>query len=141
MNTFLEIAHRAQVFAGRLNRTKRDLLKKVVFERGNSNWVDILSTKTKPYNNRVHTSTKLTPIQAYLEKNERYVYFRFLNNLNKIKPKFEVNDLFGTTDLKRTFSTGDTTNWSYKLYKITEIFNDTKPSYKINILPDRYNEA
>ena len=40
-----------------------------------------------------------------------------------------------------TFSEGDTTNWSYKLYKITEIFNDTIPSYKINNLLERYNES
>ena len=33
------------------------------------------------------------------------------------------------------------TNWSYKLYKISEIINDTIPSYKINNLPERYNES
>ena len=43
----------------------------------------------------------------------------------KINPKFQVNDLVRTADLKRTFSKGDTTNWSYISYKITEIFNDT----------------
>ena len=33
------------------------------------------------------------------------------------------------------------TNWSYKLYKISEIINDTIPSYKINNLPERFNES
>ena len=33
------------------------------------------------------------------------------------------------------------TNWSYKLYKTTEIINDTIPSYKINNLKERYNES
>ena len=33
------------------------------------------------------------------------------------------------------------TNWSYKLYKITEIFYDTIPCYHIDNLPERYNEA
>ena len=42
--------------------------------------------------------------------------------------------------LKRIFSKGDTTNWSYKLYKITEINNDTIPSYKMDNLKERYNE-
>ena len=46
-----------------------------------------------------------------------------------------------TADLKRTFSKGDTTNWSHKLYKITEIINDTIPSYKIYNLTERYNES
>ena len=39
------------------------------------------------------------------------------------------------------FSKGDTTNWSYKLYKITEIIEDTIPSYRLDNLPERYNES
>ena len=59
----------------------------------------------------------------------------------KIKPKFQINDLVRVADLKRTFSKGDTTNWSYKFYKITEIVNDTIPAYKIDNSPERYNES
>ena len=33
------------------------------------------------------------------------------------------------------------TNWSYKLYKNTEIINDTIPSYKIDNLKERYDES
>ena len=101
------------VFAERFNRTIRDLLKKIVFERGDANWIDVLPTITKQYNNRIHTSTKLTPIQASLKKNEGYVYKNLLDKRNKIKPKFQLNDLVRTADLKRTFSKGDTTNRSY----------------------------
>ena len=96
---------------------------------------------TKQYNNRTHSTTKLTPIQASLKKNEGYVYKNLLDKRKKIKPKFQINDLVRTADLKKTFSKGDTTNWSYKLYKITEIINDTLPSYHIDDLPERYNEA
>ena len=60
---------------------------------------------------------------------------------NKVKPKFPINDLVRTTDLKRTLSKGDTTKWSSKLYKITEVINDTIPSYRLDKLPERYNEA
>ena len=129
------------VFAERFNRTIRDLLKKIVFERGDANWIDVLQTITKQYNNRIHSSTKLTPIQASLKKNEGYVYKKLLDKRKKVTPKFQVNDLVRTADLKKTFSKGDTTNWSYKLYKITEIINDTIPSYKIDNLKERYNEA
>ena len=64
-----------------------------------------------------------------------------MDKRKKIKPKFQINDLVRVADLKKTFSKGDTTNWSYKLYKITEIVNDTIPSYKIKNLPERYNES
>ena len=39
------------------------------------------------------------------------------------------------------FSKGDTTNWSFKLFKITEVINDTIPSYHIDDLKERYNES
>ena len=129
------------VFAERFNRTIRDLLKKIVFEHGDGNWIDVLPTITKQYNNRIHSSTKLSPKDASLKKNEGLVYKNLLDKRKKIKPKYEIGDLVRTADLKKTFSKGDTTNWSYKLYNITEIVKDTLPVYKIDDLKERYNEA
>ena len=129
------------VFAETFNRTIRDLLKKIVFEKGDANWIDVLQTVTKQYNNRIHSSTKLSPKDASLKKNEGYFYKNLLDKRNKIKPKFQLNDLVRVADLKKTFSKGDTTNWSYKLYKITEIINDTIPSYRLDNLPERYNKG
>ena len=83
----------------------------------------------------------MTPIQASLRKNEGYVYKNLLDKRKKIKPRYEIGDLVRTADLKRTFSKGDTTNWSYKLYKIIEIINDTIPSYLLDNLPERYKES
>ena len=83
----------------------------------------------------------MTPIQASLKKNEGFVYNSLLDKHKKTKPKFQVNDLVRTVDLKKTLSKGDTTNWSYKLYKSTEIINDTKAGYKIDNSKERYNEA
>ena len=128
-------------YAERFNRTIRDLLKRPVFEKGDGNWIDVLPTITKQYNNRIHSSTKLTPIQASLKKNEGFVYKNLLDKRKKVVPKFQINDLVRTTDLKRTFSKGDTTNWSYKVYKITEIINDTISIYHIDNLKERYNES
>ena len=83
----------------------------------------------------------MTPIQASLKKKEVYVYKNLLGKRKRITPKFQLNDLVRTADLKKTFSKGDSTNWSYKLYKITEIINDTIPSYKIDNLEQRYNQS
>ena len=62
------------VFADRSNRTIRDLLRRPVFEKGDSNWVDTLPTITKQYSRRNHSSTKIKPIQASSKKNEGFVY-------------------------------------------------------------------
>ena len=85
--------------------------------------------------------TKLTPIQASFKENEGYVYKNLLDKRKKIKPKFQINNLVRKADLKKTFSKGDTSNWSYKLYKLTEIINDSISSYHLDNLPERYNEA
>ena len=135
-NTYL-----GAVCAERFNKTIRDLLKRPVFEKVDGNWIDVLSIITKQYSNRIHSSTKLSPKDASLKKNEGFVYKNLLDKRKKIKPKIQINDLVRVADLKKTFSKGDTTNWSYKLNKITEIVNDTIPSYKIKNLPKRYNES
>ena len=103
------------VLAEKFNRTIRDLLKRPVFEKGDGNWIDVLPVITNQYNNRVHTSTKLTTTQASLKKIEGYVYNIMLDKRKKAKPKFQVNDLVRTADLRKMFSKGDRTNWSYKL--------------------------
>ena len=135
-NTFL-----GAVFAESFNKSIRDLLKRPVFEKGDGNWIDVLPTITKQYNNRIHSSTKLTPIQASLKKNEGYVYKNLLDKRKKRDPKFQLNNLVRVADLKKTFSKGEMTNWSYKLYKITEIINDKIASYRLDNLPERYNES
>ena len=129
------------VFAEIFIRTIRDLLKKIVFEKGDGNWIDVLPKRTKQYNKRIHSSTKLTPIHAGLKKNEGYVYKNLIDKRRKSQPKFQINNLVRRADSRKTFSKGDTTNWSYKLYKTTEIINDTIPSYKSDNLKERYKES
>ena len=129
------------VFAERFNRTIKDLLKRPVFEKGHGKWIDLLQAITEQYNKTTLSSTKLTPIQASLKKNEGYVYKNILDKRKKIKPKYEIGDLARTADLKKMFSKGDTTNWSCKLYKNAEIINNIIPTYHIDNLPERYNES
>ena len=83
----------------------------------------------------------LTPIQASLKKNEGFVYKNLSDKRKKINPKFQVNDLVRTAVLKKTFSKGDTTNSSYKMFKFKVLTNDTIPSYKNDNLKAKYNES
>ena len=45
----------------------------------------MLNKITKQYDNRKHTSTKLTPIQASLKKNEGDIYQKLLDKRKKTK--------------------------------------------------------
>ena len=60
-------------FAERFHKTIGNLLQKLVFEKSDGNWINILPTITKQYNIRILSSTKLTPIQGSLEIIEGFV--------------------------------------------------------------------
>ena len=126
--------------AERVIRTIRNLLKKPVFLASNADWLSELPSIIKKYNNTIHSSTKMTPIQASKKSNEKQVYSNLRDDRVKQKPKFMLGQLVRTADIKRVFSKGDSTNWSYILYTITEGIHDTIPSYRIDYLPERYNE-
>ena len=82
----------------------------------------------------------MTPNQASKKINEKIVYNNLKDNREVQKPKFKLGDLVRTSDIKKVFSKGDSTNYSYKIYTITEVIYDTIPSYRINYLPERYNQ-
>ena len=124
----------------RVIQTVRNLLRKPVFEKGNANWLSELPSITKKYNNTFHHSIKMTPNQASKKSNEKLVYSNLQDGRVKQKPKYNIGQLVRTADIKKMFSKGDSTNWSYKLYTITEVLHDTITSYRTNYLPERYNE-
>ena len=83
----------------------------------------------------------MTRVQASKKtKNDKIVYSNLKDNREIQKPKFKLSQLVRTADIKRVFSKGDSTNWSYKQYTITEVIHDTIPSYRLNYLRERYNQ-
>ena len=83
----------------------------------------------------------MTPIQASKVTNQKKVLNNLQDKRKKQKPKFKLGDLVRTADIDKTFSKGDTTNWSNKLYMITEVIHETIPSYHIDFLPEIYNQS
>ena len=128
------------VIAERFNRTLRNLLKKPVFLAGNADWFSELPSVIKHYNNTIHSSTKMTPNQASKKSNEKLVYSNLQDRRVRQKPKYILGQLVRTADIKKVFSKGDCTNYNYKEYTITEVIHDTIPRYRIDYLPERYNE-
>ena len=126
--------------AERVIRTIRNLLKKPVFEKGKADWLSELPSVIKQYNNTIHHSIKMTPIQASKKINEKLVFSNLRDDRVKRQPKYKLGQLVRTADIKKVFSKGDSTNYSYNLYTITEIIHDAIPSYRIDYLPERYNQ-
>ena len=126
--------------AERVIRTLRILLKKPVFEKGNGDWLSELPSVIKQYNKTNHHSIKVTPFQASKKSNEKEVYSILQDKRRKLNPKYKLGQLVRTADIKKVFSKGDSTNCGYLLYTITEVIHDSIPSYRIDYLPERYNE-
>ena len=82
----------------------------------------------------------MTPFQASKKSNEKIVYSNLKDNREARTPKFNLGQLVRTADIKKVLSKGDSTNYSWKLYTITEVIHDTIPSYRIDYLPERYNQ-
>ena len=82
----------------------------------------------------------MKPIDASRKSNQKLVYNNLKDDREKQKPKYKLRQLVRTADIKKVFSKGDSTNYSYKLYTITEVIYDTIPSYRIDYLPERYNQ-
>ena len=137
---YARFTDKSPIIAERTIRTIRSLLKKPVFEKGNADWLSELPSVIRKYNITIHSSTKMTPIQANKKTNEKEVCSNLKNNRENQISKYKPGQLVRTADIKRVFSKGDSTNWSYKIYTVTEIIHDTNPSYRIDYLPKRYNE-
>ena len=123
--------------AERVIGTMRNLSKKPVSLAGNADWLLELPSVIKQYKNTTHSSTKMTPNGANKKVNGGEVYSNLQDKRKKLNPKINLGQLVRTADIQRVFTKGDSTNWPYELYTITEGINDTIPSYRIDYLPEK----
>ena len=115
--------------AERVIRTKRNLIKKPVFLKGNADWISELPSAIKKYNNTIHSSVKMTPNQTSKKSKEKLVYSNLQDRRVRQKPKFKLVQLVRTADIKKGLSKGDSTSWSYKLYTITKVIYETVSTF------------
>ena len=85
-----------------------------MFFAGIADWLSELLSVIKQYNSRIRSSIKMTPIQASKKSNEKAVFDNLQDKRKKLNPKYKLGQLVPTADIKRVFSKGDSTNYSYK---------------------------
>ena len=109
------------VFVERFNRTLLDLIKEPMYLEGKACWLNHLDAALQTYNNRVHTTTCMTPFEA---NNQPIDPPTFVNKPKQ--PKLQVGDYVRVPDKRNLYSKGYTTNWNRELFKIHKI-NPTNP--------------
>ena len=118
-------------------RTIREKMWKYFTDNNTYNYMDVLPELVEDYNNTVHSSTKLTPIDASKEENELTVWRNLYPDrykINNLTPKFFVGDEVRITKKKKVFEKGYTTRWTEEIFTIKEIQNTDPITYKLEDL-------
>jgi hypothetical protein len=98
----------------RFNRTLKTIMWKRFTAENTRNWIDMLDNLLFQYNNRKHSTIKMTPTEA-----SQIV----IRNPVKIEgnTKFSVGDQVRVSRIKGIFEKGYLPNWSEALYTVNEI--------------------
>ena len=89
------------VFIERFNRTLLHIINKPMFIIGDGNWVNILNDAVVTYNNNIHSTFNMTPVDA--SNNTDKVKYYISETASQIKstkatPKFKVGDYVRNAD-------------------------------------------
>ena len=115
------------MFIERFNRTLWHIINKPMFINGDGNCVNILNDAVITYNNNIHSTIKMTPVDASNNPDK----VRYYVKSTKATPKFKVGDYVRNADKLIIFSKGYTSNWNRELLKVNEVLNTQPPTYKI----------
>ena len=92
-------------------------------------YFDVLDDIVNKYNNTVHKTIKMKPIDvtddSYAEYNEDF---------NKKDPKFKVGDHVRISKYKNIFAKGYTPNWSEEVFVVSKIKNAVPWTYVVSDL-------
>ena len=98
--------------------------------RGSHRWVDILQDLIDGYNHTKHSSTSFAPNDV-TAANERIVRKKLFPKVKKLKEHskaiFKIGDTVRITRKKGAFEKGYEMNWSWEVFKVSEV----KVSYPV----------
>ena len=123
--------------AERWIRTMKEKMFKYFTDYNTNTYIDVLPDLVEDYNNTVHSSTKLTPVEASKKENELKVWRNLYPNrykTSRLNPKFSVGDEVRITKKKKVFEKGYTTRWTEEIFTIKEIRETNPITYKLEDL-------
>ena len=94
----------------------------------------ILNDAVVTYNNNVHSTINMTPVDASNNPDKVKYYVNSTKATPKGKPGYaqlEVGDYVRNADERNIFSKGYTSNWTRELFKVNKILKTQPLTYKI----------
>ena len=92
-------------------------------------YFDVLDDIVDKYNNRVHRTIKMKPIDVISDS-----YAEYIEDSNITNPKFKVGDHVRPSKYKNIFSKWYTQNWLDEVFVVTKIKNTVPWTYMISDL-------
>ena len=117
------------VVAERFIRTLKNKIYKHMTTISKNVYIDVLNDIVNKYNNTVHRTIKIKPIDV---TNDSYVEYN--EELNKKGPKFKANDHVRISKYKNIFAKGYVPNWSEEVFIVNKIKNTVPWTYTITDL-------
>ena len=93
----------------------------------------VLDLLVDQYNNKIHSSIKMTSKEASRKENENKVWRKLYPEFagKTLAPKFSIGDNVRITKNKKTFDKGYTQRWTEEVFKISQIQLIITVTYKI----------
>ena len=92
-------------------------------------YFDVLDDIVNKYNNTVHRTIKMKPIDVTSDS-----YAKYNEDSNVSKPKFKVGDRDRISKYENTFAKGYTQNWSEEVFVISKIKDTVTWTYVVSDL-------
>ena len=120
---------RKSAVAGRFIRILKNKIIKHMTAVSKNIYFDVLDDIVNKYNNAVHRTIKMKPIDVTSDS-----YAEYNEDSNVTKPKFKVGDHVRISKYKNIFAKGYAPNWSEEVFVINKIKNTVPWTYVINDL-------
>jgi len=128
------------VVAERFNKTLKEMMWKKFTAENTRNWIDMLDKLMKKYNNRIHSTIGMSPVNASKKENEMEALQNTIGKTRSIpisKAKLKTGDKVRISRTKSTFEKGYLPNWSEELYIVVKVQKTIPVTY---ILKDLLGE-
>ena len=118
----------------RFNRTFKNMIYKKFTENNNTIFSSILDELVNNYNNKYHSTIKMTPLEGSKKINEKKI--KNIYNFEKTRKlgKFKIGDRVRISLEKNIFEKGYETNWTQEIFVIYDIKYSNVPYYYLKDL-------
>ena len=118
----------------RFNRTFKNMMYKKFTENNNTIFYNILDELVNNYNNKYHSTIRMTPIEGSKKINEKKI--KNIYNFEKTKKpgKFKIGDRVRISLEKNIFEKSYETNWTQEIFTIYDIKYSNVPYYYLKDL-------